>query len=94
MIVGVPFILEGQSPVANVIQVLEPLEVRHGHSASVQEQVWYDQDLVVTQRLIRFDSRRPVRSLTDDLGLYSVRVVPGYDLLDGARQQYVALLKE
>lgn len=36
MVVGVPLVFEGQSSVADVVQILQPLEVRHGHTAGVQ----------------------------------------------------------
>lgn len=36
MVVGVPLILEGQSSIADVVQILQPLKIRHGHTAGVQ----------------------------------------------------------
>lgn len=36
VVVGVPLVFEGQSSVADVVQVLQPLEVGHGHAAGVQ----------------------------------------------------------
>lgn len=39
VVVGVPLILEGQSPIADVVQILQPLEIRHGHTAGVQVHV-------------------------------------------------------
>lgn len=47
MIVGVPFVLEGQSAITDMVQVLEPLEVGDGDTARIQEQVWYHQDLLL-----------------------------------------------
>lgn len=39
MVVGVPLVFEGESTVADVIQVLQPFEVRDGHPAGVQVHV-------------------------------------------------------
>lgn len=39
VVVGVPFVLEGQAAIAHVVEVLEPLEVGDRHTASVQVHV-------------------------------------------------------
>ena len=39
VVVGIAFVFEGQSPETHVVQVLEPLEVRYRHTASVHEQI-------------------------------------------------------
>lgn len=52
MVVGIFFILEGQSSVGHVIDVLQPLEVGHGDTSGVDVQVWNDQDVVLEQDLV------------------------------------------
>lgn len=42
MVVGIFFVLEGQSSVGHVIDVLQPLEVGHGDTSGVDVQVWND----------------------------------------------------
>ena len=39
MVVGVPLVFEGQSSVADVVEVLEPLKVGHGHAPGIQVHV-------------------------------------------------------
>ena len=39
VVVGILLILEGQTTIADMIQVLEPLKVRHSHTTSVHKQV-------------------------------------------------------
>ena len=39
MVVGVLLVLEGETTIADVVQVLEPLEVGHGHTTSVHVQI-------------------------------------------------------
>lgn len=41
MVVGVSLIFEGQSAVADMVQVLQPLEVGDGHTTSVQVHVLF-----------------------------------------------------
>ena len=39
MVVGVPLILEGESPITDVVEILEPLKVRHSHTTCIGIQV-------------------------------------------------------
>lgn len=39
VVVGVPLIFEGQSSIADMVEILQPLEVRHCHTASIQVHV-------------------------------------------------------
>ena len=39
VVVGVPLILEGESPKTEVVEVFEPLKVRHSHTTCIGIQV-------------------------------------------------------
>lgn len=91
MIVRVAVVLEGQSAVADVIQVLEPLEVGHGDTASIEEEVRQDKDAFLLQNFISFDGCRSVGSLGNDLSVDLVRVLLRNDALDGTGSKNVAL---
>ena len=39
VVVGVPLILEGEPPVTDVVEVLEPFKVRHSHTTCIGIQV-------------------------------------------------------
>lgn len=51
MVVGVPLVLEGQSTVADMVQVLQPLKVGDSHSTSIQVHVLNKQEMVNVYRL-------------------------------------------
>ena len=52
MVVGVALILERQSAEAHVVEILEPLKVRHGHTAGVQVEIGHNQHVLVKQDLV------------------------------------------
>lgn len=91
MVVGVAVILEGQSAVADVIQILEPLKIRHGDTTSIEEEVRQDKDTLLLQDLVSLHGCGAVGSFSDDLGVDLVSVLLGDDTLDGAGGQNVAL---
>lgn len=41
MVVGVSLIFEGQSAIADVVQVLQPLKIGDGHTSSIQVHVLF-----------------------------------------------------
>lgn len=94
MVVGILLILEGQTSEADVVQVLQPLEVGHGDTAGVDVQVGDDQNVTFQQDLVRVDRGRPVGSLSDDAALDFVGVALVDDAFHCARHQDVALLVE
>lgn len=47
MIVGLSLIFEGKSTIGDVVEVLEPLEVRDGHTTGVDVQVGDDQNIAL-----------------------------------------------
>lgn len=57
MIVGVSLVFEGQSPVTDVVQVLQPLEVGNRHTAGVQVHVLTHKRRGDNRRLVYFSLR-------------------------------------
>lgn len=43
VVVWVPLIFEGQSSIADMVEILQPLEIRHCHTASIQVHVLQDE---------------------------------------------------
>lgn len=93
MVVGFAFILEGQATVRNVVEVLEPLEERHGDTTGVDVQVGNDENVAIEENFVGGGCGWAVGSFGDDLSLDLVRVVAGDDLLDGSGHEDVALLE-
>ena len=93
VVVGLTLVLEGETSVRNVIQVLEPLEVGDGDTAGVDVHVGNDQGVVVPQDDVGSGGDRAVGSLCNDLGLDLVGVTLVNDLLHGGGHQDVALLE-
>ena len=69
MIVGLSLILEGQTAIGHVVQVLQPLEVGDCHTTGVDVHVGNDQAAVLLQDLVTSRGNRAIGSLTNDLGL-------------------------
>jgi hypothetical protein len=69
VVVGLALVLEGEATVGNVVQVLEPLEVGDGDTASVDVQVGNDEHLLVAEDGVAGWRDRAVGSLGNDLGL-------------------------
>lgn len=67
MVVGVLLVFECQTTVANMVQVLEPLEVGDGDTTSVDEQVWYDEHFLLLQDLVGFWCGRSISTFGNDL---------------------------
>ena len=94
MIVGVLLVLEGESTVTHMVEILEPLEVGDRDTAGVDVQVGYDEHVASLEYLVGLGRRGSVGALGDDLGLNARRVVLGDLLLAGCRHQNVALLAQ
>ena len=69
VVVGLSLILEGQTAIGHVVQVLQPLEVGDCHTTSVDVHVGDDQAAVLLQDLVTGGGDGSVGSLTNDLGL-------------------------
>jgi hypothetical protein len=63
MVVGVPLVLEGKPAVRDMVEVLEPLKERDGHTSSVDVQIWDYQDVPFDQDGVGSGCRRAVGSL-------------------------------
>src|ERR1051325_11384294 len=71
--------------------VLHPLEVAHGHTAGVRENVGNDKNALLLENLVGSGRRWPVHALTNDLRLDLRRVLTGDDVLGGGGHQHVTL---
>ena len=67
MVVCISHVFEGEPSVANVVEILEPLEVGDGHAARVYVQVGNDEDVLFFQDLVCFGRSRTVRTLGNNL---------------------------
>eukprot|EP00123_Amoebidium_parasiticum_P019311 comp24502_c0_seq1/m.46755 comp24502_c0_seq1/g.46755 ORF comp24502_c0_seq1/g.46755 comp24502_c0_seq1/m.46755 type:complete len:436 (+) comp24502_c0_seq1:355-1662(+) len=80
-----------QTAEAHMRQVLEPLEVGHGHTASIQQQIGNNHNPAVNKLKVRTRSEGAVCTLADDLCL-DVLCIAGMDgLLRGCWDQDVAV---
>lgn len=70
MIVGFPFVFESETSVGNMVQIFEPLEEGNRHTAGVDIQIWYYENIPVNQDFVRCRSRRSVCRFGDDFGLF------------------------
>ena len=52
MIVGIALVFEGEATEADVVEILEPFEVRHRHTAGVEVQVGNHQHVLPQQDLV------------------------------------------
>lgn len=67
MLVRLALVLEGQTTVRHVVQVLEPFEVGDSHTASVNVKVGDDEDVSVEEDLVGGWGSRAVGSFGNDL---------------------------
>ena len=61
--------LPGETAVRDVVQILEPLEVRDSYTTSVQIHVWNHENFLVKKDLVRLWRDRTVRAFADDFCL-------------------------
>src|SRR5438309_6182367 len=74
-----------------VLQILHPLEVTHGHAAGVAEDVRDEEHALLVENPIGFGRGGSVRGLGDDLRLYARGVVFADLVLDRRRDEDVAV---
>lgn len=67
VVVGLALVLERQTTVRDVVQILEPLEERNGHTTGVDVQIWDDQNVAIDQDSVGGWSGWTVGSFSDDL---------------------------
>jgi len=90
MVVSFPLILEGQTSVGDVIEILQPLEVGHSDTTSVDVHVRDDEAALVLEDLVRCGGDGSISSLSDDPGLDLVGVALVDGLFHGGGDQDVA----
>lgn len=67
VVVRLPLVLEGESSVRHVVQVLEPLEEGDGDTSSVDVQVGDDEDVALDEDLVGSGGGGAVGGFSDDL---------------------------
>ena len=92
VIVGLPLILEGEATVRDMVEILQPLKVRHGDTAGVDVHVRDNKDALVSQDVVSLRRDGSVGSFRDDLCLDLVRVFSGNCLFHCSGNEDVALL--
>ncbi len=79
MIIGLSLVLEEQSAVGDVVEVLQPLKVGDGDTAGVDVQVGDDQNVPLHEDAVGGGRGRAVGRLGDDLkGKTPVKLVTVY----------------
>ena len=91
---GLLLIFLGKTAWGNVVQVLEPLEVRAGDTTAIDKHVWGGDDSSADENLLGGVGRRSVGTLEDgiDLDVLSVASVKGF--LSSGGDHAVGLLEE
>lgn len=67
MVVGFSFVLERESAIRYVIEVLQPFEERHSHTAGVYVQIGNDENVLFEQYLISGRCRWTIGSFSNNL---------------------------
>ena len=91
---GLLLVFLGKTAWGNVVQVLEPLEVRAGDTTAIDKHVWGGDDSSADENLLGGVGRRSVGTLEDglDLDVLSVASVKGF--LSSGGDHAVGLLQE
>jgi hypothetical protein len=79
---------------ADVLEVFEPLEIRHSHTAGVDEGIGDHHDTALVEVLARIGRHRAVGGLADDFCLDPRRIVHRDGVFQSGRYQNVALQLE
>ena len=91
---GLDLVLLGHTAWGDVIQVLEPLEVGAGDTATVDEHVWGANDALAEEDLLSGVGGRAVGTLEDGLDADGIGVASVEGLLSGGWDHAVGLLEE
>lgn len=70
MIVGLSLILERETTVRYMVQILQPFEERYCDTTGVDIQVWNDEDVPIYQNLIGGRCGRSIGSFGNDFRLH------------------------
>lgn len=93
VIVGFTLILEGQSTIGDVVQVLQPFEEGYSHTTSVDVQVRNNHNVPIDENFVSSGCSWSISSLTDDFSLDLMCVALVDNLLNSGRHKDIALLK-
>ena len=63
MVIGIFLIFPGEFAIADVVQVLQPLKVRHSHTPSIGKQVGNHQHLAIMQDFLSSYGGGTIRTL-------------------------------
>jgi hypothetical protein len=74
VVVGLALILEVQSSVADMVQVLQPLKVGDSHTTSVHIQIRNDEDLAVSEDLVSSQGSGTIGTLGNDLQSNGIKI--------------------
>src|ERR1700739_423947 len=69
------------------LAILHPLEVRGGHSASVTQDIWNDENFLFGQDLVSSGGGWAIRSLGEDFALHAVGIATGDLIFRGSRDE-------
>lgn len=75
MIVGLALVLEGQTTVRNMVEVLQPLEERDGDTTSIDVQIGDDQNVAINEYFVSGRCGGSVGGLGDDLAISIVSFI-------------------
>merc|ERR1719427_118354 len=89
MVVGLPLVLKGEATIGDMIEVLQPLEVRDSDTTSVDVEIGDNQDIAVLKNLVASGGDGAVGSLGNNLGLDLVGVALVDDFLNGGGDEDV-----
>lgn len=94
VVVGVPFVFEGEPAVRYVVDVFEPFEKWYSHTTGVHVQIGNDEDILLKEDGVGGRGQRSVGSLGDDLGLDFVGVVFIDHFLGGGRHENIYFVEQ
>src|SRR5579875_370967 len=83
----------GLAPV-DPVEVLNPFKITHANPARVRENVWHDEDVVLSENFVRVGSGRTIGGLADDPRLHAGRVQACNRILKGCGNQNVDVERE
>ena len=94
VVVGLPLVLEGQPPIGDMVEVLEPFKVGDSDTTSIEVHVRDHEATVVPQDLVSLGRDGTIGSFPNDLCLDFVGIATVDDLLHCCRDQDVTVFKE
>lgn len=75
-----------------MLDVLEPFKVRDSHTTSIAQDIWKEAHSFLQENLLALSGSGSVGSLNDKLTVEFVRIVGVDGLLEGSRNEDIAIL--